>query len=492
MEEIMLRKLVDIEKLNHADMESERYRSLINILDGYEEYLLNTEGFILSSNLEAVNVTGYEEWEIIGEHFSKFYTVEDQLLSVPQNDLEKAAQRGSINTAGLRIKKRNSSFWAKIKIRALMDQNTVVGFKMTMQDATHKAVSNHRVKKLKDEYLNLFNNSFVGIFKFSMQDFHILMINEKASMIIGAKGEKLKFDTFFEDDDFKNFLREIKTKRKVEDVELKLANKDKWLMVSCRYFRNGDFAEGIMIDVTEYKKRDLELGRLNNELDQFIYHASHELRAPLATMLGIVNLMEYDKKNTPEMNYCTILKEKIKGLDNLLKSIVAISLNNKDNINSEKIDWNVMIPSVVNELGIQSKVAITFTVNQTHEFFGDVSRIRIILINLISNAFKYANPTVNRSWLNIQVSSDQESSKIFVEDNGVGIDPEYLKGIFKMFYKATTQPKGQGLGLYTVKVMLDKLNGKITVTSNLGEGTSVKLVLPNTLPNDFSHPLIGI
>lgn len=480
MGEPSLKDLIHLNHLSSDKLESERYRSLINILNGFEEYLLDTGGFIVSSNLEAVNVTGYEEWEIIGEHFSKFYTVEDQLIGLPQKDLEKVASKGSLVTTGLRVKKRNSSFWAKVKMRTLTEDNQVIGYKMTLKDATHKAVSSHRLRKLKDEYLNLFNNSFVGILKFSMVDFHILMMNEKASRILAKKGDGIKFSSFFDASDFRNLVKLLETHNKVDDFELKLAGTEQWIMLSCRYFHNGDFAEGVIVDVTEYKKRDLELNRVKHELDQFIYHASHELRGPLATMLGVVNLIEFDKSSDSLGNYCNILKERINGLDNLLKSIVAISLNNKEAVVDDSIIWQDVVPSVLREFSsAHAKVVTSFIIEQTSPFHNDLNRIRIILKNLIANAVKYANPTASTSTVTIKVVSGPEFARITIKDNGIGIDAGYVNDIFKMFYKATAQAKGHGLGLYTVKVMMDKLNGKVEVESKLGEGTTFTLLLPN-------------
>lgn len=474
-----LKTLIHLNALKTDTLESERYRSLINILNGFEEYLLDSEGFIVSSNLEAVNVTGYEEWEVIGSHISKFYTIEDQLTGVPQKDLERTSRKGSLVTTGLRVKKRNSSFWAKVKIRTLTEEGQIVGYKMTLKDATHKAVSSHRVRKLKDEYLNLFNNSFVGILKFSMLDYHIFMLNEKAEKILGKTSEPTRLNQFFQENDFRHFIKELETHRKADDFEIKIAGTEQWVMLSFRHFPNGDFAEGVIVDITELKNRDIELNRVKHELDQFIYHASHELRGPLATMLGVVNLIEYEKDPESVNQYCGILKERIHGLDNLLKSIVAISLNNKSRVVDDTIEWLEIVPSVLREFSSNHRVETGFSIEQTYPFHNDLTRIRIILKNLVSNSVKYVNPTASKSIIQVIVQSGPDFATVIVRDNGIGIDTEYVNDIFKMFYKATAQAKGHGLGLYTVKVMMDKLNGKVKVESRLGEGTTFTLTIPN-------------
>ncbi len=207
-------------ELNEDTSDFEKYASIISIIKGFEEYTLDKAGFIISSNLEAVTITGYEEWEVIGKHISIFYSLEDQLAGRPIDDLTKAEKRPSLILTGLRIKKRNSSFWAKIKFRALTEKDEVVGYKMTLHDATHKAVSDHRVKGFRDEYLSLFNNSFVGIFKFSMNDFSILMMNDKAVKLTGLdnyEDKKIRFHEIFDNqDDFLFLTTQLKSNKTLE------------------------------------------------------------------------------------------------------------------------------------------------------------------------------------------------------------------------------------------------------------------------------------
>jgi PAS domain S-box-containing protein len=279
-------------ELNEDTSEFEKYASLISTIKGFEEYTLDKEGFIISSNLEAVSITGYEEWEVIGKHISIFYSVEDQLAGKPIEDLTKAEKTACLILTGLRIKKRNSSFWAKIKLRALIEKDEVVGYKMTLHDATHKAVSDHRVKGFRDEYMSLFNNSFVGIFKFSMDDFSILLMNDKAVKLTDLdnyEDKKNKFSEIFESqDDFLFLIAQLESQKTLEQWEFKLKNNERWVSLSCRFFESRNFAEGILVETTELNKSNIELDRLRNELDQIIYHASHELRSPLVSMLGII------------------------------------------------------------------------------------------------------------------------------------------------------------------------------------------------------------
>jgi len=472
-------------ELDESNSDYEKYISLISILKGFEEYTLDKEGLIISSNLEAVTITGYEEWEVIGKHISIFYSLEDQLAGKPQDDLDRVEKRSPHVLTGLRIKKRNSSFWAKIRLRTLIENGEIAGYKMTMQDATHRAVSDHRVKGIRDEYLSLFNNSFVGIFKFSMTDFSILMINDKADKITALssqKDNKAGFDRVFANpEDFLYLVTHLKEHKRLEEWEVKLKHEGRWAMVSCCYFKTKNFVEGIILDTSALKKSNLEVSRLRNELDQFIYHASHELRSPLVSMLGIINLINIEKKIETTLNLNLVLKEKVNQLDELLKNITSIAYNNNNPFLIENIEWENLIKSILKELHPfhNSRVQVLYSIEQHQIFQNDITRIRTILRNLITNAFKYFNPVADSPWLKIIVSVSEGKSVVTIADNGIGIDREYLNDIFKMFYKATEYPKGPGLGLYIVKAMTEKLDGNIEVESNVGTGTTFHLTIPN-------------
>ncbi len=251
--------------------------------------------------------------------------------------------------------------------------------------------------------------------------------------------------------------------------------------MSCRFFQSRNFAEGILVDTTELKKSNVELDRLRNELDQLIYHASHELRSPLVSMLGIINLVNIEKNLEASLSLNAILKEKVNQLDDLLKNISWIAYNNKNPFITEEIEWEKMIKSILKELQIsdKEKVQLFYTIEQPAAFQTDLARVRTIIRNLISNSFKYFNPTSDNCWVNIKISVQGSHAEIEISDNGIGIDQEYLNKIFKMFYKATEYPKGPGLGLYIVKAMTEKLDGSITVESSIGKGSMFRVRIPN-------------
>lgn len=466
----------------------EKDKSLFNILRGFEEFILNREGIIISSNLEVVNITGYEEWEVIGNPISLFYSQEDRQKEKPEAELAEAAEKGHLVVSDWRVKKRNARFWAKMKITRLHDDEGMhTGFRVVLKDTTHKALYNHRVKRIKDEYLNLFNNAYTGIFKFRMKDLRILLLNEKAIEILG--GEEL-VDISFQDlfvvqDRCAELCQILLDREKVEGFEFQISSAgrdEKWVSLSCRYFSEQGFVEGILIDITESKRQVTELQKLNHELDQFIYHASHDLRSPLTTILGLVNLIHLDKPSPLIKNYTELIGERILHLDGLLKDLVSITYNNKTEPVSESVHLETEVRALLKEFHHQyNQVHVYLEIGGEPIVRTDVVRFRTILRNIVSNALKYHNQLANPPYVKITINSDEQQLVMKVEDNGLGIEQAYIDRIFGMFFRATMQAKGTGLGLFITKAMVDKLGGRIRVRSQEKIGTTFIVELPTLM-----------
>jgi len=123
-------------------------------------------------------------------------------------------------------------------------------------------------------------------------------------------------------------------------------------------------------------------------------------------------------------------------------------------------------------------VKLITDIRQPMKFCGDPLRVKIILSNIISNAYKYYNPEA-KSFLKIVIRTSPKEADIRIEDNGIGIRQQYLDKIFNMFFRATERAQGSGLGMYIVKQAVDKLQGKISIRSEYGAGTTISIQLPN-------------
>jgi signal transduction histidine kinase/hemoglobin-like flavoprotein len=397
------------------------------------------------------------------------------------------------------VKKRGVNFWAKMKIKFLEPiQPDGPSFKVILQDATHRALSKERIRTLKDEYLAIFNNPFVGTFKFKMDGFFVQMCNQKTLEIFHKQNSnELRLDQVFaSSQQLELFTESLRKEKKVEGFKFKIKdqkNHENWAIISARYFENQGFAEGVVFDVTDQYTQMMELQRVNNELDNFIYHASHDLRSPLTSIMGLVNLGIKENNATTVQNYLTMIKGRIDHLDVLLKDLIAVSYNNSTGNESTPFQFEPEVKSILSLLKNPGHAFSTsVVVSQPCEFQTDPIRMRTILRNLLSNAFKYYNPDLPVSSIQLNIRVLSTHCAIFLRDNGIGIHPSYKSRVYDMFFRATDRSAGSGLGLYIVKSMVEKLMGKISFESSLNIGTTFLLTIPNQGPSvllDVTNPI---
>ncbi|MBX2969960.1 MAG: GHKL domain-containing protein [Cyclobacteriaceae bacterium] len=232
--------------------------------------------------------------------------------------------------------------------------------------------------------------------------------------------------------------------------------------------------------VNDIEKRNRELKKVNSELDKFVYSASHDLRAPLASVLGLVNVARLsDGKDIPL--YLDLIEKSIQRLDGFIRDIIDFSRNARLEIIREEISFNTLIHEVMDDLRFldhKNRILRIVTVNGHGAFHTDSRRLKIILTNLISNAIKYHNLRQENPFIEVKVDYDDNHAIIQVIDNGSGIAEHHLMNIFKMFYRANENIKGSGLGLYIVHETVDKLEGEITVSSKIDKGTTFLVNLP--------------
>lgn len=253
--------------------------------------------------------------------------------------------------------------------------------------------------------------------------------------------------------------------------------------------------EGIFIlseDITPRKKSEVELienleklRKANMELDRFVYSTSHDLRAPLSSMLGLVQLLELECKESglESLEKLQMMKSSINRLDAFIETILQYSRNARIEPVMEEIQIHHLIEDTIAFLQVTAftpAVSVTYDIQQETPLVSDKFRLATILKNLISNAIKYADPEKIKPKVHIQVEVNNQQIRIQIQDNGIGIDPPEQDKIFDMFYRATNQSAGSGLGLYIVKEMITLLGGSIVVDSKPLEGTCFNLVLPNT------------
>jgi signal transduction histidine kinase/ligand-binding sensor domain-containing protein len=229
--------------------------------------------------------------------------------------------------------------------------------------------------------------------------------------------------------------------------------------------------------------KNTELKKINGELDKFVYSVSHDLRAPLSSMLGIVKISKEDADEPVLVQHLGMLENSINKLDGFIQDILDYSRNSRLEVKKEEINFNQLIKDITDHLkyiGSDKKmVEIKVEVNTPVPFHSDRSRLNVILNNLISNAIRYQDATSDERFVKIKVDTSDTETNIVVWDNGIGISKEQHEKIFGMFYRVSENSVGSGLGLYLVKETVDKLKGHVTVESELGKGSAFHVHIPN-------------
>jgi signal transduction histidine kinase len=235
------------------------------------------------------------------------------------------------------------------------------------------------------------------------------------------------------------------------------------------------------------RKQNEELLKINKELDSFVYNISHNLRAPLMSVLGLLNVAQLDESEnkSPHNKYLPMMEKSILKLDDTLKEILDYSRNSRGEISSEKVNFQTLLADCFERVKFMNgseSIRKEVEIEESFYFYSDSYRLTVIFSNLISNSIKYRDINKPVSIIDIKITINESTSIIYYRDNGIGIAEEYLPRIFDMFFRATTKSEGAGLGLYIVKETAEKLGGKIEADSRLGEGVTFIIELPNRFP----------
>jgi PAS domain S-box-containing protein len=228
--------------------------------------------------------------------------------------------------------------------------------------------------------------------------------------------------------------------------------------------------------------RNEDLLKINAELDRFVYSASHDLRAPISSLLGLIEVARLEKDMGNMEKLLDMQKKSLLRLDHFIKDIVDHSRNTRLKIEPSSINFASMVNASFEQLQFMdnvSRIKRTITIEQDGTIYTAATRLEIILKNLISNAVKYADLRKENPYLHVQVKADRAYAEISIKDNGEGIPEDARPKIFDMFYRASSNGTGSGLGLYIVKEAIQKIGGNIRVDSEYGSGTEFTVRIPN-------------
>jgi signal transduction histidine kinase len=257
-----------------------------------------------------------------------------------------------------------------------------------------------------------------------------------------------------------------------------------WASVGILYFLVSIHyrSESVLIrNEKEIRNKNSELTDLNSNLDRFVYGTSHDLRSPLSSLRGLIQLTEMTD-DLSEVRSCTAeMKKRIDHLEKFIRDIADYSRNRSQGVQAQPIHLHKLLIEALEALRYfpgASEMLISLEVREDLVIIGDPFRLQVVLNNLLSNAFKYRDASKEKSFVILRAEVTGAELVITVEDNGLGIPESHITKIFDMYVRAHETAHGSGLGLYIVKETVEKLGGKIEVASEVASGTRFTVTLP--------------
>ena len=242
-----------------------------------------------------------------------------------------------------------------------------------------------------------------------------------------------------------------------------------------------------MIDITERKKADdrfksqfIEIENNNKELDKLIKVLSHDLRAPMNSVNGLIALAREEKNPAEFSNYLNMMEKSVKKLESFTNDMIA-SLKSRGTVIHSEVKPAELIAEIIDDLRFSAEASgIQFEnlIPEEMVIQSDASRLRIVFSNLISNSIRYHDPAKPHKFVRVSVEKFPMWNVFSVQDNGIGIASEHHSKIFDTYYTVGNAEGSSGLGLSNVRDSISKLQGIIELESEQGVGTIFRINLP--------------
>jgi signal transduction histidine kinase len=226
---------------------------------------------------------------------------------------------------------------------------------------------------------------------------------------------------------------------------------------------------------------EAQKNKLNEELDNFVYSVSHDLRSPLLSVKGILSfILTTEKMNDGAEKYLRLAQGSVERLDSSIQDILEYSRNSRLDVKHEHFDLRPVVQHIFDDIQFVSENPLRFeiAVDGSSMVYTDQTRLSTIIKNLASNGAKYRDMSAKECLIRFEMRHSAENLHIKVIDNGIGIPEGEQEKIFQMFYRLSTDRMGTGLGLFIVQEITRKLNGDIKLESEVGKGTCVELSIP--------------
>ena len=239
----------------------------------------------------------------------------------------------------------------------------------------------------------------------------------------------------------------------------------------------------VQVKTKELSSTNIQLVKSRNELDSFLYRTSHDIRGPIATLLGLTSLAKLEAKDNLMSSYLDKINITAEKLNEIISRLTNVSQINSQPLDIKDINLFHTINEVVDDLKPDCKgISFKLAGPPPNRIKTDKILFKIILENLLENSFKFSDTVENTPFVELDIRQNG-NLEFTVTDNGVGIEPEYKDKIFDLFFVAHEKDRGSGIGLYQTMLATQKLKGSVELIKNK-KPTQFKVTFP-----DSSHEI---
>ncbi len=477
---------------------------LINRVVPSAVFLVDKKCHVISWNNKAEQITGYSKEEIVGQKCTKFA---DEPCACGCDLLEKNAQYPITGAeCTIKTKKGEKRIISKNADILKDEKGEIIGAIESFEDITEKTHAEQTLRESEKRFKDVSLSIADWIWEVDINNRYIYC-SEQVTNILGYRVQEMIGEKPFgfapEEDrqEIKKIYERIwRSKESFKDLEnTKVRKNGEVVYLSTSgvpvYNQKNELIgyRGVDKNITEQKKIEelkanliQKLEAVNSELKEFAYVVSHDLKAPLRGVFTLATWIKedyadkFDKKGLEEMD---LLMNRVKRMDQLIDGILQYSRIGRTEEEKVEIDLNQEIPQIINSLNIPSHIEVE--IDTTLPIL-EIARTRLnqIFQNLLSNAINYNDK--KKGMIKIGCYESDDSWKFYIKDNGPGIQKKYFKRIFQIFQTLQSKDKKEstGIGLTTIKKIIEMYNGKIWLDSKVGEGTTFYFTLPKVIKKE--------
>jgi PAS domain S-box-containing protein len=490
------------------------FTSVVELIKDYAVFLLDAKGYVTTWNLGAQRIKGYRASEIIGEHFSRFYTAQDVKADVPAKALRTALDDGRFETEGWRVRKDGTRFWADVVITPVRGAGgEAAGFVKVTRDLTERKVAQENLRQSRERSRLIIEN---------LHDYAIFFVdlsgklgtwNSGAERMTGYRPDQIvgrHFSILYPPEEVGEGRPERDLEIVIRDWRLEYegwrvrgdgsrfqAEVAMWVL-----YNDSGATVGFIIslkDVTERNKaqeeRALRVAAESalRERDDFLSIASHELRSPLSALKLYVQTIRDDFKTGNLERAMDKLPERLERVQKQANRIealigrmmtVSIIAAGQIKLDPQNVDLSALSSAVIASMTEEAQRAnckISLQTQAPVEGFWSPAHIEDVVRNLLQNALKFGRDHP----VDVEIRADRMHAWLTVQDHGIGIAEADQERIFERFQRAVDVRNygGFGVGLWIARQLVKASGGEISVRSKPGQGAAFTFSLPR-LPVD--------